>query len=103
MFVYSAEPSFWDKFADELKTFNDKYGSLSASDIFEALSFEGELSSSGDAMCPVLITRIYTLRGEIVSKIFVIFVELDSFVNNHTASVMDNQQPPEELMEPTAV
>ena len=41
LFSYPDDFSFWNKFAEEQKSFNDKYNALSPEDLFEGLSFEG--------------------------------------------------------------
>jgi hypothetical protein len=43
LFNFADGNSFWSKFAEEQKQFQEKYNMLSPAEVFEGLSFEGNL------------------------------------------------------------
>lgn len=41
LFNFPEDSSFWNKFAEQQKLFNEKYNALDPADLFEGLTYEG--------------------------------------------------------------
>lgn len=76
--------SFWSKFAEQQKAFNEKYNVVNETDLFEALNYEGN-------------KLIQFLHLRLNQNNFISLEELDSFVNNRLVSEADELPTPDSL------